>query len=70
MFAAAKIALLELYSNSWYDSHFRGLSVSGVERVVFHLVVSIFPVSGEKDGVLHPKHCSTVGNAVCIFIRF
>ena len=67
MFAAAKIVLLRVYSNSWYDSHFRGLSVSGVERVVYHPVVLIFPVSGEKDGVLHR---STVGNAVCIFIRF
>lgn len=42
MFAAAKIVLLRVYSNSWYDSHFRGLSVSGVERVVFHPVVLIF----------------------------
>ncbi len=56
MFAAAKIVLLRVYSNSWYDIHFRGLSVSGVERVVFHPEVLIFPVSGEKDGVLHPKH--------------
>ena len=32
MFAAAKIVLLRVYSNSWYDSHFRGLSVSGVGK--------------------------------------